>query len=49
MRTCFEERKITEDSKSDLELEKWFDPEFEEFINKELMLQLKICEAKLWH
>ena len=35
MRTCFEEGKITEYWKSDLELEKWFDPAFEELINKE--------------
>ena len=41
MRTFFEERKITEDWKSDLELEKWFDPAFEEFINKELMPTIK--------
>jgi hypothetical protein len=41
MRTCLKERKITEDWKSDLELEKWFDPAFEEFINKELMPTVK--------
>ena len=41
MRTCFEEYKITEDQKSDLELEKWFDPPFEEFNNKELMPTIK--------
>jgi hypothetical protein len=37
MRTCFEEGKISEYWKSDLELEKWFDPAFEEFINKEII------------
>lgn len=45
MRTCFEERKITEDSKSDLELEKWFDPAFQIFINKELMPTIKNMRA----
>ena len=40
-RTCFEEGKITEYWKSDLELEKWFDPAFEELINKELILTIK--------
>jgi hypothetical protein len=37
MRSCFEQGKIREYWKSDLELEKWFDPAFEEFINKELI------------
>src|SRR5918996_3935754 len=37
MRTCFEEGKIIEYWKSNLELEKWFDPAFEEFINKEII------------
>src|ERR671926_667123 len=37
MRTCFEQGKIREYWESDLELEKWFDPVFEEFINKELI------------
>ena len=41
MRTCFEEGKITEYWKSDLELEKWFDPAFEELINKELIPTIK--------
>jgi len=41
MRTCFEEDKITKYWKSDLELEKWFDPAFEELINKELILTIK--------
>jgi hypothetical protein len=41
MRTCFEEGKITEYWKSDLELEKWFDPAFEELINKELIHTIK--------
>jgi hypothetical protein len=48
MRTCFEEAKILEYWKSDLELEKWFDPAFEEFINKEIFLAIKkISEPKL--
>ena len=37
MRSCFEQGKIREYWESDLELEKWFDPAFEEFINKELI------------
>ena len=37
----FEEGKIIEYWKSDLELEKWFDPAFEEFINKELIPMVK--------
>ena len=41
MRTCFEEGKISEYWRSDLELEKWFDPAFEEFINKELIPTIK--------
>ena len=41
MRTCFEEGKITEYWKSDPELEKWFDPAFEELINKELIPTIK--------
>jgi hypothetical protein len=41
MRTCFEEGKISEYWRSDLELEKWFDPAFEEFINKELIPMVK--------
>jgi hypothetical protein len=41
MRSCFEQGKIREYWKSDLELEKWFDPAFEEFINKELIPMVK--------
>ena len=41
MRTCFEEGKIIEYWKSNLELEKWFDPAFEEFINKEIIPTIK--------
>src|SRR5215213_3840284 len=37
MRSCFEQGKIREYWESDLELEKWFDPAFEQFINKELI------------
>jgi hypothetical protein len=32
-----EQGKIREYWESDLELEKWFDPAFEQFINKELI------------
>src|ERR687892_912052 len=37
MRSCFEQGKIREYWESDLELEKWFDPAFEQFINKKLI------------
>jgi hypothetical protein len=36
MNSCFDQGKIREYWESDLELEKWFDPAFEEFINKEI-------------
>jgi hypothetical protein len=41
MRSSFEQGKISEFWKSNLELEKWFDPAFQEFINKELTLVVK--------
>src|ERR687884_839018 len=37
MRTCFEQGKIREYWESGLELEKWFDPAFEDFIDKEIV------------
>ena len=37
MRTCFEQGKIREYWESDLELDKWFDPAFEDFIDKEVV------------
>jgi hypothetical protein len=37
MRTCFEQGKMREYFESDLELEKWFDPSFQEFVNQELI------------
>jgi hypothetical protein len=37
MRTCFEQGKMREYWESDLELEKWFDPSFQEFVNQELI------------
>jgi uncharacterized protein YukJ len=37
MRSCFEQGKIREYWESDLELEKWFDPAFEEFVDKEIV------------
>src|ERR671930_2441847 len=37
MRSCFEQGKIREYWESDLELEKWFDPEFQDFIEKEIV------------
>jgi hypothetical protein len=36
MRSSFNQGKISEYWKSNLELENWFDPAFQEFINKEL-------------
>ncbi|MGB7637450.1 MAG: hypothetical protein WBL88_07750 [Nitrososphaeraceae archaeon] len=38
MNSCFDQGKIREYWESDLELEKWFDPAFEEFINKEIII-----------
>jgi hypothetical protein len=37
MRNCFQQGKIREYWESDLELEKWFDPAFEDFINNEIV------------
>ena len=37
MRSCFEQGKIREYWESDLELEKWFDPAFQDFVNKEIV------------
>ena len=38
---AFEQGKTREYWKSDLELEKWFDPSFQEFINNELIPAIK--------
>jgi hypothetical protein len=40
-KNLLEKGKIIEYWKSDLELEKWFDPAFEEFINKEIISTVK--------
>jgi hypothetical protein len=37
MRTCFEQGKIREYWEGGLELEKWFDPAFEDFINDQIV------------
>jgi hypothetical protein len=37
MKACFEQDKMREYWESDLGLEKWFDPSFQEFVNKELI------------
>ena len=37
MRTCFEQGKIREYWEGDLELDKWFDPAFEDFIKNEVV------------
>ena len=41
MGSCFEQGKIREYWESDLELERWFDPALQEFINKELTPMVK--------
>jgi hypothetical protein len=41
MRTCFEQGKIREYWKGGLELEKWFDPAFEDFINNEIVQKIR--------
>src|SRR5690242_2688855 len=40
MRSCFEEGKIKEYWEGGLELEKWFDPAFEDFIDKEVVQKI---------
>ena len=37
MRSCFEQGKIREYWEGVLELEKWFDPAFEDFIDNEVV------------
>ena len=37
MRSCFEQGKIREYWESDLELEKWFDPASQDFIDNEIV------------
>ena len=37
MRTCFEQGQMREFWKRDLELEKWFDPAFQDFIDNEIV------------
>ena len=39
-RTCFEQGKIKEYWEGGLELEKWFDPAFEDFIDKEVVQKI---------
>ena len=46
MRSCFEQGKIREYWESDLELEKWFDPLFEGFINNEILQDKSKAENK---
>jgi hypothetical protein len=36
MKTAFERGTINEFWKNNIEMEKWFDPAFEKFVNKEL-------------
>jgi hypothetical protein len=42
MKSAFEQGKIKEFWESNLEIEKWSDPAFEEFINKELAPTVKV-------
>jgi hypothetical protein len=37
MRSCFEQGKVMEYLESNLELEKWFDPAFQDFIDHEIV------------
>ena len=41
MRSCFEQGKIREYWESDLELENWFDPKFQDFIDNEIVRKTK--------
>jgi hypothetical protein len=47
MRTCFEQGKISEYWEGGLELEKWFDPAFEDFIDNEQPSYIFIRRNKL--
>jgi hypothetical protein len=41
MKTAFDEGEIREYRKSKIEPEKWFDPAFQDFIDKEIINQTK--------
>jgi hypothetical protein len=41
MRSCFEQGKVREYWESDLELENWFDPKFQDFIDYEIVRKTK--------
>ena len=41
MRSCFEQGKVREYWESDLELENWFDPKFQDFIDNEIVRKTK--------
>jgi hypothetical protein len=41
MKTAFEQGQINEIGKNNIELEKWFDPAFQEFIDKEIAPNVK--------
>src|ERR687884_1716692 len=49
MRTCFEQGKIREYWEGGLELEKWFDPAFEDLITKQFIRQVqnRKCSKRL--
>jgi hypothetical protein len=47
MRSCFEQGKIREYWESGLELEKWFDPAFEDFIDNEIVRKTTSPKQKI--
>lgn len=47
MISCFEQGKVREYWESDLELEKWFDPEFQDFIDNEIVRKTS-PKQKMW-
>jgi hypothetical protein len=50
MKSAFEQGMIKEIWKSKIEMEKWFDPAFQEFVDKELIpLSNKQCRSPYVH
>jgi hypothetical protein len=47
MRSCFEQGKVREYWESGLELEKWFDPAFEDFIDNEIVRKTTSPKQKM--
>jgi hypothetical protein len=48
MRNCFKYGTI-DDQWKQIQSERWINPDFEEFINKEMIPTIKISEPKLWY